>query len=342
MISLDRIADLTRDGFLSVPNAVLVHPNGSLMAPGDFPAARAMTEKRVIADVEFGVRYGGSETRWFRVSAAPLPIVGYGAMVAYTETTEQKQMEERERQHEMELARVSRLNTLGEMAAALAHELGQPLASALNYLHGCQLRQRTGNFDSTLFNSAISQAIHHTERAGDIVRNVKQFVRRHEAASTPTQVNALIEQTLSVLEFDILESRATVRLDLDEDLPTTYLSPLEIQQVLINLIKNAFEAMADLPTGRRRVEVRTQASGSMVRISVADRGPGIANKDAADIFNPFFTTKPHGMGLGLAVCRSIVESHGGRMAATHNEHGGATFSFTLPINAGLVKSATLA
>ena len=243
-----------------------------------------------------------------------------------------KRLEERERAQRAELSRVSRLNTMGEMAAALAHELGQPLASALNYLHGCQLRLASGEApDSELLASALSQATFHADRAGGIVRNVRRFVRRHEPESVPVALDALIRQTAEFLDFERRESGAEVQLRLAPQLPPVLADPLEIQQVVVNLMKNAFEAMADQPTPRRVLELSTRQRGLHIEVAVADRGPGIARKDLTRIFEPFYTTKPKGTGLGLAVCRTIVESHGGRLTVGRNVENGATFTFTLPV-----------
>lgn len=330
--SLPTVAQLTSELRLNAPHAALIHPSGETLRPDELPSARAIAEQRVIADVELGIRYGASRVRWFRVTAAPIPVKGYGAMVAYTEITERRRMEERERVQQAELARVSRLNTMGEMAAALAHELGQPLAATLNYLHGCQLRLRDGDYDRELFDSAISQAIYHAEQAGGIVRHVRQFVRKHEPESVRVALNGLIEQMLSFLDFERRESRTAFLLDLGEGLPEIWVDPLEIKQVLINLIKNACEAMNELPPEARILEIRTGRRGAMVEVTVADRGPGVSKTKLTQIFNAFYTTKPKGIGLGLAVCRSIVESHGGRLTVARNLHGGASFTFTLPIN----------
>lgn len=330
--SLSTVAKITSELGLSSIEAALVHPDGSEFKPEDLPSARAIREQRVIPDVELGVRYGNGRMRWFRVTAAPIPVKGYGAMVAYTEMTERKRMEERERAQQAELARVSRLNTMGEMAAALAHELGQPLAATLNYLHGCQLRLVGGDYDRELFDSAISQAIYHAEQAGGIVRHVRQFVRKHEPESVLVSLNGLIEQMLSFLEFERRQSRTTWRLELAPELPSVMVDPLEIKQVMVNLLKNAFEAMADLPPEARIIDIGTSREGGFVEVTVSDRGPGISKTKLTQIFNPFYTTKPNGIGLGLAVCRSIVESHGGRLTVTRNVHGGAGFAFTLPIS----------
>lgn len=330
--SLPTVARFTSELGLSSMEAALIHPDGQSLQPEELPSSRAIKEQRVIADVELGIRYGNGRVRWFRVTAAPIPVKGYGAMVAYTEVTERKRMEERERSQQAELARVSRLNTMGEMAAALAHELGQPLAATLNYLHGCQLRLVGGDYDRELFDSAISQAIYHAEQAGGIVRHVRQFVRKHEPESVLVSLNALIEQMLSFLEFERRQSRCTWKLELAPELPSVWVDPLEIKQVMVNLLKNAFEAMSELLPEARLIDIGTSHQGGFVEVTVSDRGPGISKTKLTQIFNPFYTTKPNGMGLGLAVCRSIVESHGGRLTVSRNVHGGAGFAFTLPIS----------
>lgn len=317
-------------GKATVAAAPLLHLDGRQMAPEEHPAARALQERQVISNVEAGVRCSPNKVRWFRVTAAPIPVSGYGAMVAYADITEQKRIEERERQHRSELARVSRLNTMGEMAAALAHELGQPLSATLNYLHGCQLRLSLGEWEPELFGSALSQAIYHAERSGKIIQRIRQFVRRHDPESVATDLNALIDQVMGFLEVELRESQASVKLALDPHLPVVHADPLEIQQVLINLVKNALEATLDLPQERRILEISSETQGGTVAIAVTDRGPGVAKKDLTQIFDAFYSTKRNGIGLGLAVCRSIIESHGGRLSVVRNVFGGATFRFTLP------------
>lgn len=332
MSSLSSLAQLTRDLELTRPSAALIKADGSTMQQNELPSARAIAEQREIADAELGVRYANSKVRWFSVTAAPIPVKGYGAVVAYTEITQRKRAEEKQRLHQAELARVSRLNTMGEMAGALAHELGQPLSATLNYLHGCRLRLNAGEFAPELFDSALSQAIHHAEQAGSIVRHVRSFVRRHEPESTPTDLGALIEEMLGLLNFERRQHRVEVRLRLAAEPTIVMIDPLEIQQVMVNLVKNAIEAMADKPDGERCLEIESRIrDGGAVEVSVSDRGPGVARKNLTQIFDAFYTTKRNGVGLGLAVCRSIVESHGSRLTVGRNVLGGATFRFELPL-----------
>ena len=329
--SLASMVEFTRELGSSKLSALLIHPDGRPMQPDELPSARALRERRVVSDVELGVRYASSSrVRWFSVTAAPIPVKGYGAVVAYTEITQRRKLEEKERQHEEELARVSRLNTMGEMAGALAHELGQPLAATLNYLHGCQLRLQSGDFDREVFDSALSQAIYHAEQAGGIVRHVRAFVRKHIPETVPTDLNALIHQMLGLLEHERRELGVKLQLDLAPEAPIVMVDPLEIQQVLINLLRNALEAMQETPAGGRILEIESRMrSGNRVEVTVSDRGPGVAKKNLTQIFNAFYTTKRNGLGLGLAVCRSIIESHESKLTVTRNVHGGASFRFDL-------------
>jgi PAS domain S-box-containing protein len=310
----------------------LINADGTPATQEQLPSARALKEQCVVADVEIGVRYSNSKVRWFRVTAAPIPVKGHGVVVAHAEITESKRMDELDRQRRAELAHVSRLNMMGEMAATLAHELGQPLSATLNYLHGCRLRLESADYDAELFHSAISQAIRQAEQAGAIVKHMRQFARRAEPETVPTDLNALIEEMVNFLEFERRQHRVTIKLSLCGNLPSVLSDPLEIKQVIINLLKNGIEAMSATEVADRLLEVTTKwDQHRWIEVSVVDRGAGISKKVLAKIFAPFFTTKQNGLGLGLAICRSIVEAHGGRLTAGVNSQGGTTFRFTLPL-----------
>lgn len=234
------------------------------------------------------------------------------------------------RLHHEELARASRLNTMGEMAGALAHELAQPLAATLNYLHGCQLRLQHDDCTPAQLDGAITQAIQQAEAAGGIVRQVRSFVRRHVPETTATDVNALIQQMLGLLEHERRSLGVRTELRLAADLPAVMVDALEIRQVLLNLLRNACEAMADMPAGQRRLSVETRRLDSgRIEVAVRDSGTGIAPELQARIFESYFTTKLDGLGIGLAVCRSIIESHDGSLRVDNNPEGGACFRFDL-------------
>ncbi|MDB5986231.1 MAG: Sensor protein TdiS [Nevskia sp.] len=317
---------------LRTPGAALIHADGSPVSREQLPSVQALEQQRVVANVELGVRYPNNKVRWFSVTAAPIAVKGYGVVVAHAEITERKQLEELDRRSRAELAHVSRLNTMGEMAAALAHELAQPLSATLNYLHGCQLRMESKNHDPELLRSAISQAISHAEQAGAIVKHMRQFVRRAEHEAVPTNLNTTLEEMVGFLDFERRQHGVQVELDLDAELPQVAVDPLEMKQVMLNLLKNGIEAMCEVAEGQRQLRVTSRRlNRRWLEMSFADRGVGIGKSDLAQIFNPFFTTKRNGLGLGLAICRSIIEAHGGRLTAARNVYGGASFSFTLPI-----------
>lgn len=237
---------------------------------------------------------------------------------------------EQARRHHQELARASRLNTMGEMAGALAHELAQPIAATLNYLHGCQLRLQHEDCTAAQLGAALGQAIQHTETAGGIVRQVRSFVRRHVPETTATDLHALLRQMLGLLEHERRALGVRTELQLADAPPMVMVDALEIRQVLLNLLRNALEAMADSPAGQRLLRIETrQRDDGRIEVLVRDSGPGIAEELRSRLFEAYFTTKQDGLGLGLAVCRSIIESHDGALSAEANPEGGACFRFDL-------------
>jgi PAS domain S-box-containing protein len=308
-----------------------IHPDGTEMKRSEFADARALREGKTIPEFELGVRNREGQVRWFSVSSAPMPVKTYGAVVAHREITETKRLEEQERMQRMELARASRVNTMGEMAAAMAHELGQPLSTAMNFLTGCQLRLAAGDYDPAAVSDTISQALKYTEQAGDIIKNIRQFVRLHQPNTVLADIHAIIRDMAIFMESESREHGATIALALSADIPQLMLDAFEIKQLMVNLIKNGLEAMASVATVQRILTIGTKLRGrKWVEVTVADRGNGIASHDLTNIFKPFFSTKPDGMGLGLVICRSIVESHGGKLSVNANVHGGATFTCLLP------------
>lgn len=312
----------------------MIHPDGSVMRRNDLPDARALRENRTVPEFEVGMRSTEGVVRWFNVTSAPIPVKSFGAVVAHRETTETKRLEEQERIKRMELARASRVNTMGEMAAAMAHELGQPLSSVVNYLSGCRLRLEAGDYDREAVYDTLSQALYYAEQAGDIIKHIRQFVRRHEPNKIMCDLNAVIREVVRFMDIERRQIGGTIELQLSTFLPPVMLDPLEIKQLMVNLIKNGLEAMAGMPEGRRILGVSTRTRGrKWVEVAVADRGHGVTAEDAKSIFNPFFSTKNNGLGLGLVICRSIVESHGGKITVGGNAHRGATFSFCLPLTA---------
>ena len=242
---------------------------------------------------------------------------------------------ESRRLHADELAAATRTGSVAELTGALAHQLGQPLAATLNYLHGCRMRLADGTaaLDPSVFDQALGAAIGHAEQAGAIVRQVRSFVTRHQPDARPVDLDALVREAVAAVAAECAEAGIECRIALRHGDQPVLAEPLEIRQVLANLITNAIDALRTQAEGRRRLSiVSTRADhGRRVSISVADSGPSIAAAVLPRIFDSWFTTKRNGLGLGLAVCRTIIESHGGQLAAGRSTLGGALFRFDLSL-----------
>lgn len=239
------------------------------------------------------------------------------------------------RRHAEELAAATRTGAAAELTGALAHQLGQPLAATLNYLHGCRLRlaQGLGALDAGSLDQALGAAIGHAEQAGAIVRQVRSFVSRHQPDARPVDLGRLVREALDTVAASCAAEGIECRIALRHGDCPVLAEPLEIQQVLANLVANAVDALRGQKAGRRRLSVVSVPvdGGKRVSVSVADSGPGIAPAVLPRIFDSWFTTKRNGLGLGLAVCRTIIESHGGQLAAGRSTLGGALFRFDLSL-----------
>jgi two-component system, LuxR family, sensor kinase FixL len=177
----------------------------------------------------------------------------------------------------------------------------------------------------------IAQALHYTEQAGDIIKHVRQFVRLHEPNTVLCDIHQILRDMVRFMDTERRLQHVTINLSLTPEIPRLRLDPFEIRQLMLNLIKNGLEAMAEIPVAQRVLTVTTRLKGrKWVEVAVGDRGKGVSAEQVREIFKPFYSTKPNGMGLGLVICRSIVESHGGKLSVTNNQHGGATFSFSVP------------
>lgn len=229
-----------------------------------------------------------------------------------------------------ELLHVSRLSAMGEMASALAHELNQPLAAISNYMNGSRrLLAASQDPNAPKIEEALDKAAEQAIRAGQIIRRLRDFVARGESEKRVESISKMIEEASVLGLVGARERGIALQFDLDPAIDLVLADRVQIQQVLVNLLRNAMEAMAE--TSKRELTVtNTQAPDDMIEIIVSDTGPGFAEDILANLFQPFFTTKESGMGVGLSISRSIIEAHGGQMRAETNAAGGATFRFTLP------------
>lgn len=244
--------------------------------------------------------------------------------------SERQQTESRLQELQSELVHISRLTAMGEMASALAHELNQPLSAIANYLKGCRrLLDKRADDQSRMVGDALDKAADQALRAGEIIRRLRDFVSRGETERRVERVTQLIDEASAIALVGVKERGIRVRYQIEPAAERVLADRVQIQQVLINLIRNAIEAM-DGAERRELVIATSYADEDMVAISVSDTGLGIGAEARARLFQPFFTTKRQGMGVGLSISRTIIEAHGGDIRAEDNPGGGAVFRFTLP------------
>jgi two-component system sensor kinase FixL len=223
---------------------------------------------------------------------------------------------------------VSRLTALGEMASALAHELNQPLTAASNFMKGCLVLLKRKPLDEARLEQMISQGSEQALRAGQIIRRLRDFVAKGEADRRIESLPKLLEEAGALAMVGARERSVRLRYEIDRRVDLVLADKVQIQQVALNLIRNAIEAMEDSPRKDLVVGARP-AADDMVEVWVSDTGHGISDEAAEQLFQPFMTTKSHGMGIGLSISRTIIEAHGGRIWVEPNPGGGAIFRFTL-------------
>lgn len=259
------------------------------------------------------------------------PDEGYiGCLGVFTDITERKKSEEYDKKQMMELAHVSRVTTIGEMSSQIAHELAQPLTAIAGLSTGCEkmIKAKTGNQEEIL--EAITYISQQAKRAREIVVRLRNFVRNEEIKQTQISMNQLVKNVVHLVEVEARWHNIPVKLELFKPLPYIVGDRLLIEQVVLNLVHNAIEAMQQIEQPKRKLIIQTSMpEKNMVEIEIIDSGPGIDQVHQKKIFEPFFTTKKDGMGMGLAITRSIIDAHGGKIVAERNTQGGTTFCFRL-------------
>jgi two-component system sensor kinase FixL len=254
--------------------------------------------------------------------------------IVIRDITARRTAEARFRQHQAELAHVSRISLAGEMAAGLAHELSQPLTAITAYARGC-LRLLVGAIsEPALLREGMTEVVQQAERAGDVLDRLREFVRGGDNRRTLTSIGPLIDAALSLTRVEAVQQEVEIEARIDPDLPAVVADRIQIEQVLVNLLRNALDAMETASTEGRSITIAARRKGNhAIEVSVADSGPGVADEVTDTIFEPFVTTKTKGMGMGLSISRSIIESHGGRLRTARSAGSGATFIFDLPTSA---------
>ncbi len=258
-----------------------------------------------------------------------------GTLSSGTDITDRRRTEEEARQTRERMSHMARLTVLGEMAASLAHEINQPLTAIVNYTQACQRMLESGRGQTDEVPGILAKVAQQAERAGQVIQRLRGFVRQRQPGKELVDCNAVIRGLASLAELDARDNQIELDLELAEDLPLIAVDTVLIQQVLLNLIRNGIDSMIESGANNNRIIVRSaRAGGKFIEITVTDHGGGLTEEARERMFEPFFTTKSNGMGLGLAICHSIVEAHGGKLDFKENADSGLVFRFTLPAVAG--------
>jgi C4-dicarboxylate-specific signal transduction histidine kinase len=256
-------------------------------------------------------------------------------LVVSEDITERKRAEEALREMQAQLAHANRIETIGQLAASIAHEVNQPIAATVANAQAALrwLDRPAPDLDEA--RQALDRIVGNGLRAGAVVAGIRNLIRKTPRRNDRVEIHAVIGEVLPLACSEATRNGISVQVDFAEDLPVIQGDRVELQQVILNLIVNAVEAMSE-GEGPRKLRIgagRTETND--VLVSVSDSGPGLAPATLENLFKPFYTTKPNGVGLGLSICRSIVEAHGGRLWASANPSGGAVFQFTLPARADM-------
>jgi two-component system sensor kinase FixL len=269
--------------------------------------------------------------RWFELRARPLRRAAGGAVLARIDITDRKLAEAEARSMREELARVVRMTTLGQLTATIAHEVNQPLTGIMANAQAARKFLQSATPDLEEIREIIEDIIEDDQRASRVLQRLRSMLRRREPELVTIDVNHLVADVVRFLHSDAVIRNVEVLQELEPALPVLQGDLVQLQQVLVNLVLNGLEAMASVPVDSRRITIRTERTAGGLLVTVMDSGPGLGDKSLDELFELFHTTKADGMGMGLPIARSIVEAHGGRLVASNNPDGGATFSFTLPM-----------
>ncbi|MBW3539347.1 MAG: PAS domain S-box protein, partial [Planctomycetes bacterium] len=278
---------------------------------------------------EARIPWADGSDRWWssRIGTIRSGARAVALIVVANDITAQKLAEQEARRRQDELAHVARLSTMGEVAGALAHQLNNPLAAISNFAGGCLRRLSSRFIDHADLADAMQEIVRQSERAAETIQRIRDFLKKGELQASEVDLNALVAEAVALIEPHLVRRNVRVHFLPSEPLPRLRIDSIQIEQVLANLLLNGMEAMRAAPRPRE-LTISTECDGDGVLVSVGDRGCGLSDDFESCIFEPFYSTKPHGMGIGLSISRSIVEAHGGKLWAAPNTDGpGATFTF---------------
>jgi C4-dicarboxylate-specific signal transduction histidine kinase len=268
--------------------------------------------------------------RWLAVRGQPDPQSDKRWLGVVLDITDQKQAEVQAEQDRMALLHMTRVSMLGQMLASIAHQLNQPLGAILANAQASQQVLTREPVDLVQAKEICDDIVTEVQRAAEVINRLNALFKRRPMQVDHVDVNALVSDTLKLARPSLLAQQIVVKTELTETSLCVDGDRVQLQQVLLNLIMNAADALRSIPVVMRQLLIRTEGFGAAVGVTVTDHGTGIAPEDLPNVFEPFWSSKPSGMGIGLSICRSIVVAHHGTLVATNNPAGGATFSMTLP------------
>ena len=326
MFGIARDAPLTRNTFLSA-----VHPDDLQTAT---QALRSLaTEHPAISDVR--IVLPGGEVRWVRMRARSRSEGGgrsnhLGGI--FVDITEQKSAEAEVALQRLEVEHLMRVSVLGELSGSIAHEVNQPLTAILSNAQAALHLLAQESPDLVEIRDALEDIVHEDNRAGEVIHRLRSLLKKGERKTEYVNINDLVRSTVSLLHSELIGRDINLRLDLDHAPLLTRGDSVQLQQVLLNLVMNAMDAMASTPIAQRSIQISTGGpQAGMVDVRVKDRGHGIRPKENGRLFEPFYTTKDQGLGLGLTLCSTIIQAHQGRLTLVNDERGGAIAKFSLPV-----------
>ncbi len=311
------------------------HADGSPHAASDCPVRKTLvdSQSRYIKDDIFWKKDGTSIA--VEYSSAAIRGQGnetIGSVVVFRDITETKLIEDKNREHQLQLAHVARLSTLGEMASGMAHELNQPLTVISNYSSACMRMLGSGESTRDQCSAVMGKISKQAERAGAVIKQIRYFVKKELPDKKPVKLKYMLDMVIDMMRAEISKNHINLVMDLDTSVKLVLAQDTQIEQVMLNLVKNAIESMEEVPKNKRDLLIETSViESNKVRIRVSDSGCGM-DKDMLDqAFDPFVTSKAQGMGLGLSISQGILETHDDEIVIAENPEGGMIFSFNLPI-----------
>ena len=342
MSGTDKLCNFFNKGWLDFTGRTLEQELGNGWAEGvhreDFDRCLEVYDNSFNARQEFTMEYRlrrlDGEYRWVLDTGVPrfAPDGNFlGYISCATDITERKRTELEVVQQRAELAHIARVSMMGELAASLAHELNQPLTAILSNAQAAQRFLAANPADLYDVREILKDIVQDNNRAGEVIRRLRAMVRKEELEFVPLELASVIRDVVQLVHSDAILRNSRVALQAAPDFPAVRGDRVQLQQVVLNLLLNAFDAMKDCPMQDREVTVHGELDGAnAIRVAVSDRGIGLSSEKLDKIFHPFYTTKREGLGMGLSISRSIIEAHGGRLWAENNPDRGATFYFTLP------------